>query len=277
MNKLLLPFLFIVFSANAQQNETVDLKWKITDTVTYKTVIKETVVEENAMQSENDSISDRITDFFKEMQDRISNLKYETKLFPDQNGNVDIAVMIKEEENSTKDTLFSTISEIKGNVVLRGKVNPDGEVLSFYYNKEQNNLTALLFELPNKPVKIGDKWSLNVEMISMDPAFKADSVYKKNEVRLKDVITINKDKIAIIEYDLKEYVSGEFSKEIKSMFSQDQINKTFKEVSHKAISEFNITKGMWLKYEGIMEVKTNFSIIGLGGNNKTEFRLEPLE
>ena len=40
----------------------------------------------------------------------------------------------------------------------------------------------------------------------------ADSLSKKNTVRLKDIVERNGNKIAIIEYDLNEYVSGSLEK-----------------------------------------------------------------
>lgn len=121
------------------------------------------------------------------MQKQLSNLKYETKLFPDKNGNVDIAMMLKKDKIDSTETLFSEMAKMNGNVVLRGKVSPEGKLLSFYYKRAQNNLISILFELPINPVKVGDEWELNVDMISMDKNFKADTLYKKNVVRLKGI------------------------------------------------------------------------------------------
>ena len=272
MKKLLLPFLLIVFSLNAQQKETVDLKWKIKDTLTYKTVMRDVILQKSNGQTENDSISNKVNGMFKAMQKQLFNLKYETKLFPDKRGNVDIAMMIKKEKTDTTETLFSGMARMNGNVVLRGKVSPDGELLSFYYKKAQNNLISVLFELPTKPVAIGDEWDLNVGMVSMDQNFKADTLYRKNLVRLKDIKNQNGNKIAVIEYDIKQYVSGDFTNGMMTVFSKDKTDKkTFMKISHKATAEFDIEKGYWILYDGIMGIETNFSLMGVGGNKRTEF------
>ncbi|HRX13293.1 MAG TPA: hypothetical protein P5210_16635 [Draconibacterium sp.] len=276
MKKLLLPFILIALSLNAQQKETVNLKWKIKDTLTYETVMQDVVLEKSKEQTENDSISEKMSGMFKAMQEQLSNLKYETKLFPDKNGNVDIAMMLKEEKTDTTETLFSGMAKMNGNVVLRGKVSPDGELLSFYYKEAQKNLISILFELPTKPVAIGDEWDLKVSMVSMDQNFKADTLYKKNIVRLKDLKRIKGNKIAVIEYDIEEYVSGDFGNGMMTMFSKDKTDKkTFMKMSHKATAEFDLEKGYWILYDGIMEIETNFSLMGMGGNKRTEFKLTP--
>lgn len=179
MKKLFLPFLLVTFSLNAQQEESVDLKWKISDTLIYKTIMREIVLEQNNDSVEGDSISRKMGGMLKAMQDKLSNLKYETKLFLDKNGNLDVEMMLKKSDTDTTETFFSGIANMNGNVFLRGKISPEGELLSFYYKRAQNNLTSILFELPTKPVKIGDEWSLKVDMISMDQNFKADTLYKK--------------------------------------------------------------------------------------------------
>ena len=276
MKKLLIPFILIAFSLNAQQKETVDLKWKIADTLTYNTVMQEVFLEKSIEQSESDSISKKMNGMFKAMQNQLSALKYETKLFPDKNGNVDIAMMLKEEKEDTTETLFSGMTKMNGNVLLRGKVSPEGKLLSFYYKEAQKNLISILFELPTKPVAVGDQWNLNVSMISMDQNFKADTLYKKNVVRLKDIKTENRTKIAVIEYDIEEFVSGDLSNKVMTMFSKETADKKiFMKISHKATAEFDLEKGYWILYDGIMNIETNFSLMGMGGNKQTVFKLTP--
>tara|TARA_R110000744_G_scaffold379463_1_gene497695 strand:+ start:653 stop:1486 length:834 start_codon:yes stop_codon:yes gene_type:complete len=275
MKKILVLLIFTAFSANAQQNKTVNLKWKINDTLTYKTVMKEIVVEQEQNEEEKDSIADGFKDLFNQMQQSAGNLKYETKLYPDNKGNVDIAMFLKQDKTDTTDNMFSGMAKMNGNVILRGKVSSTGELLSFYYKSSQNNLISLLFELPNKPIKVGDKWKLKVDMISMDQNFVADTLYKKNEVRLEKVIEKDGDQIAVIKYDIEEYVSGDFGNGIMTMFAGKSDKKTFMKMTHQATGYFSINKGMWIEYDGNMEIQTNFSMMGMGGNKRTEFKLIP--
>ena len=53
--------------------------------------------------------------------------------------------------------------------MLRGTVNKDGSLHSFWVKGEQKNLISLLFELPTQSVKKGDSWTLNnVSLINND-------------------------------------------------------------------------------------------------------------
>ena len=55
----------------------------------------------------------------------------------------------------------------------------------------------------------------------------------------------------------------------------DDDKKTFMKMTHQATGYFSINKGMWIEYDGNMEIQTNFSMMGMGGNKRTEFKLIP--
>lgn len=279
MNKLIPAFLLIACSLNAQQKETVDLRWKIKDTLTYDTVMHDVLLETSEKKTGTASTSNRMSGMLKEMQEQSSSLKYETKLFPDNKGKIDIEMIAREDKKDTTKTFVSSlVNMMDGNAVLRGKISPQGDLLSFYYKRAQNNIISILFELPTKVVAVGEEWSLNVNMAEMDPNFKADSIYKKNIVRLKDIKNENGDNIAIIEYDLHEFVSGDFSNKMMKMFSEAITDeKIVMQVSHKAIGEFNLEKGHWNSYEGSMDTETNISVMGMSANKRTVFKLTPKE
>lgn len=269
---LLLLLIFTALSIHAQQKTTYDLNWKITDTLTYETVMREEIVEQDLGQTQNDSISDDFRSLFKSMQKEMAGLTYETKLYPDKSGNIDITMFVKQEKD-TATSIFSEMAKINGNVVLRGKVSREGELLSFYYNQSQNNLIAILYELPTKPVAIGDEWELDVNMISMNHNFTADSLYRKNKVRLKDV----QGNVALVEYDIEEYVSGDLGNGVTNLFTggDNSNQKTFMRMTHQAIAKFDLEKGYWIKYEGYTSVETNFKFLSMTGNNRTQFLLIP--
>ena len=268
---LLLAFTFVTLSMFAQQRETYDLKWKINDTLTYETVMREEIVQQDVEQTQNDSISDDFRSLFKSMQQEVANIDYETKLFPDKSGNIDIAMLVKQKED-TATSLVAEMAKMNGNVVLRGKVSREGDLLSFYYEQSQNNLIAILYELPTKPVAIGDEWELDVNMISMNQHFKADSLYRKNKVRLKDV----QGNVAIVEYDIEEYVSGSFGNGMMNFFTEsNSVQKTFMRMKHQAIAKFDLEKGYWINYEGFLSIDTDFPILSTGGNRRTQLILIP--
>ena len=264
MKKILLLIILIAFSSNAQDKETVDLKWKITDSLTYETFMHGYSLEEKIKEVENETNLERMNELLKEIKrDKIN---YETQIFSDNHGNYDVKMIHKSDVNK--------LNINDRNVILRGKFNPDGQNLSFYYEQNKKNLISLFFELPKKSLKIGDEWNIDVDIISLNQHFKADSLSKKNTVRLKDIVERNGNKIAIIEYDLNEYVSGSLEKnKTKNSKKNKTSEKPYLQATHKIIGEFNIDKGFWISYDGYRETKGNISIWGMNNNQKSVLKL----
>jgi hypothetical protein len=132
-----------------------------------------------------------------------------------------------------------------GDTVLLGSVYDNGTIHSFY--STQIDYLAFYFQLPNKKIKVGDNWPVDFNCIYFNEGFICDSAYKLNSVTLSDIKRINNEMIAIITYDLIEYVSGNDG----GFFGKKQ--NILMEFRHKAIGEFSITKGKWLSYKGTQE------------------------
>ena len=237
--------------------------------------MKDKKVEQEKASEEVDTLAEKANAFFKALQAQNVNLNYKTRLFPDKNNNIDIEMLLCTAEADTTLNIFSATAAMNGNVVLRGKISREGELLSFYYKSAQNNLISVLFVLPAKPVKVGDTWPLQVDMINMDSGFIADSLSKKNEVLFEKIVERNGDKLAVLKYDIEEYVSGDFGNGIMNMFNGKNNNQIYMKISHQATRLFSIEKGMWMEYDGKMEIDTNFSMLGMGGKTQTEFKLVP--
>lgn len=276
MKKILIPLLLFTFNLHAQKKGKVNLEWKIADTVTYHTVMNDSRPENPKMPELNkkDSFSQRMMELYKNLQSQTSDLEYETKLYPDKRGNVDIEMVKKSKKVDTSNSWTSRLSKMSGNVVLRGKVSSEGELLSSFYKRAQTNLISLLFELPVQPVKVGDEWSLNVNLLSMDQSFKADSILKRNRASLKEIKRENGADIAVIEYDFLEYVSGDWTNGMLKMKANTPGETIFFRASHKALGQFDLNKGCWSLYKGTMIIETNVAFFGLG-NKTTEFELVP--
>lgn len=139
---------------------------------------------------------------------------------------------------------------LKGNM-LRGTLYTNGTIESFYTKKEQKNLVAILFELPGKPVKIGDKWALTTSLISMDNNFLCDTSYRKNEVTLVRLDKVEGETIAVLRYDIEEYVNGVFSHPILGEDSPSMMRMTV-----DVTAGFAIEKGRWQYYDGYMNLES---------------------
>lgn len=309
---LFLSLIFPILG-QSQSNDNFFLEWKIkkNDTIKYKTIMNPVQVKDEI--SENKDLNSVFSGKdFKEMQklvsDMNSSLKYETKLYLNNKNDkfIDIVMnTINEEKSDSKsdlnelmsqmekeskkkkgkkskeeiDTLsmkkmMKGISALNNNVVLRGRLSSKGEIISNYYKNSQKNLIAILFELPNKEVKIGEKWKLNVNFIEMDQNFICDSLYNENFAFIEKVIDSNNEKIAVIKYQITEFVSGDFNNPMTGFLGsekEDAERKTYLKASHTATANFSITKGKWITYDGALTVENNVSF--LGGKSKTEFKL----
>jgi len=259
----------------AQTNESVFLKWKIRqqETLTYKTVMQEIDTANFKEVSLNlgglaklfeDTTSahkNAVKRLFSEVNKSLEKNDLITDLSINAKGNIDVTMTLRKKDidSSKRDTTSRKDAELEGfmralstNVMLRGAITTSGQIESFYVKNDQKNLIAMLFELPNKEVKIGDKWSITANLISMDQNFKCDSSYKKNIVTLIDLKKSGSDQIAIIKYDVVEFVVGDF---INPMVKKNV--KTTMKITYNGVSEFSITEGRWSKYEGIMSITSS--------------------
>lgn len=265
-------------------DEYYDLKWKIDkkNPIAYKTAMEDIDEKKlakngidcndffNAFSDTEDSHCEEMQHFFDAISNIYKNHSFTTTLTEDKNGAIDVK-LIGLKNNKAPNKKSNPMSALFGNamsgVQLRGKINKDGGIESFYIKKEQLNLLALMFELPTEPVKIGDRWSIQASFISNDQNFICDEYDKTHIVELIDVKEIDGEMIAFIKYDLRYYVNGAFN---NPFFGTTVPTKM--DVEFNGISEFNITKGKWKNYNALMSM----DITGIM-NNQTKQRFKLIE
>ena len=288
-----------------QSNDEIILKWKISknDTIIYNTKMN-SISKNDRTINEKDSTHNSFNQLKESLNQINSNLKYQTKLFENSKNinHIDIEISmiednskisneeldkmikkldkknkkskkneIEEKESILNDFTNNFVNSFKNNVVLRGRISKTGEIISNYYKNAQKNLISILFELPNKPVKVGESWSLNNNLIQMDHNFIADSINSSNKIYVEKIIEQDGEKIAIIKYNIYEYVDGNFSNPFGSTFGMKNNEHIFMKTTYSATGHFSLTKGKWRIYEGIMEIDSNFSMIN--GKTITEYKL----
>ena len=214
-------------------------------------------------------------DLFRKLNQALLNQDYITTLSNKGNGVIDIVMSTKPKELSKSNTdskegdIIKQLQSMNQGVMLRGSVYDTGGIHSFWVKSNQKNLISLLFELPGRPVKIGDKWSLNIDLIANDQNFECDSSYKINEVTLADIKKINGETIAVVKYNIAEYVKGKFN--APTFMSDDSGQKeTMMKFTHQGIAEFSIDKGRWVTYDGIMGLEATGIMTA---NKKTKLTL----
>jgi len=264
----------------------VDLKWKIdkNEKLSYLTVMSEidtASVEINFddfFKSLSDSTIDGLKEsksFFKKMNEAFKNTDYLITLSAEKEGIVDIVMSTKPKETendsieSNEEELLKIMKPLTDGIMLRGSVYESGEIHSFWIKSNQKNLIALFFELPTKPVKIGDKWPLDINLIANDQNFECDSSFKLNQVTLMDIKKVKGEKIAVLKYNIEEYVMGVFNS--PTFFGNNGGEKeTMMKFTHQGIAEFSVDKGRWISYDGIMSLEATGIMTA---NTKTKFTL----
>ncbi|MGB3799053.1 MAG: hypothetical protein WA952_04515 [Lewinella sp.] len=215
---------------------------------------------------------------FQKISEAFGDVNYVTTLSNGADGVVNI-VMTTQPKDSTKAAelasadgeeagLMELMQAMNQGVRLRGSVYDTGDIHSFWVKRDQKNLIATLFQLPTSSVKIGDKWSVDVSLISNDANFRCDSSYRINEVTLTDIREANGETVAVIQYNIVEYVKGEFS--VPMFADEGGKSKTEMEISHQAKAEFSVDAGRWITYDGIMSIKSTGIVTA---DKKTKFTL----
>lgn len=253
---------------------TVDLNWKLpdTDSLKYQTVM--TPIGESSFKMNFGELFDKITDkentemenfgktFFKKLKDFNNNTNLITILTKSENFDdvINIEMIAEEKEKSNdddKDSMSQMMHSILKGTMLRGSVYSNGSLHSFWMKSRQKNLLSLFFELPNKSIKKGDSWTLhNVNFIGNDQNFICKECEKKNTITLIDIKHIDAETIAVIDYDIVEYVSGDFNMPA-FMGNKASKKKTTMKFIYKARAEFSIDKGKWISYNGIMALNAS--------------------
>jgi hypothetical protein len=172
--------------------------------------------------------------------------------------------------------VMGSLWSLNDNIVLRGRISKGGRIVSTYYKNNQTNLIAVLFQLPDRPVKIGEQWHLNVSMIEMDQNFYCDNYINENKAFIEKIETEQGKQIAVVRYIVKERAEGDFNNPLAGMLGgTGDDGKLFMEVAHNGTGRFSITDGKWLSYEATMEIENNTG--PFGGRNATLFKLEEVK
>ncbi|MER2997969.1 hypothetical protein [Pontibacter populi] len=291
MRLILIIFLtFITTATFAQINQTIDLKWKIgeNEKLNYATVMRD--IDTSSVEMDFSGLFKSLSDssenglkeskaFFKKLNDVFKNLDYVTTLSTEEDGVIDIVMTTRPKENlkevkqnstdSKEAEMLKMMQSMNQGVVLRGSVYETGGIHSFWVKSNQKNLIAIFFQLPTAPVKIGDKWPLDINLIANDENFECDSAYKINEVTLTDIKKVGGETVAVLKYNILEYVNGDFN--TPSLFGSEGGNKeTMMKFSHQGIAEFSVDKGRWITYDGILSLEASGIMTA---NKKTKFTL----
>ena len=283
-------FLLAACSANSEGEaniaETVSLNWILADdeVLAYSTAMN--AIQDTEIQFQIGSILNTEDEELNDALSAISGMNLPESgsmisvLSKNEQGNIAIKMILHEvtfAENDAGDffgqAFNDMMEQMQGTVQLRGAVQPDGAVASFYLENRQRNLISLFFELPTTPVRVGDTWQLDFNCISMGATFIAENAHRVNQVTLTDLTeTDDGRRIAVLDYVLIESVDGVFGTSLSDDGSSVATSMT---CSYIGRGHFLIDEGRWQQLVG------EFSILSAGGlmnSNVTQrLALAPLD
>jgi hypothetical protein len=255
------------FSQNKNQ-EAVFLKWKLqpNEVISYKTTMQEIDTANHRDLTmdgliKSAGIDENAADFqkvFKQLNKEAQFSNFITYLKKNPKNTINVDLYLKDTTvKSINDTgkmadiqhsMQEMMAKMNKGIMLRGVINEDGTIESFYTKNDQKNLIAALFELPGRSVKLGDTWAIDVHFLSMDQNFKCDSSFRRDIVKVVAINNTGNEHIVTLKYDILEYVSGDFN----SPFGNNSPMKTSMKMTHIALANFSIEKGRWISYDGVM-------------------------
>ncbi|MEM9954741.1 MAG: hypothetical protein AAF846_24245 [Chloroflexota bacterium] len=250
-------------------SETVSLNWILgeDELLAYATTMES--IQDADAQSDTETLltmdEGSLSDLLPDIPIPASNA-YTSILNLNEQGNINIRMILDEvtyaeedEELADENPFTSLLGQMEGTVQLRGVVQPDGAIASFYNQSRQRNLVAMFFELPTSPVQIGDTWQLDFNCISMGLGFIPDTADKINEVTLTDITqTAEGERVAVIDYRLIETVEGIMDPSFALSDDSEEIPVSM-ECYYIARGHFLIDEGRWQQLIG------EFAVISDGG------------
>ncbi|HYI00420.1 hypothetical protein [Hyalangium sp.] len=153
------------------------------------------------------------------------------------------------------------------------------------------NLATILLELPKDPVGVGDTWTLGTDLVNPEPLgpnFNSKKSDRRNAVKLASLTPEGDDRVATLEYELSELVSGSLppgaplapgaasetsplkaapekgkgkgKKPATAVDHHDERSRTpleiTSEVTFKGSGQFLVKAGRWRSWQGTLSSKT---------------------
>jgi predicted small lipoprotein YifL len=170
----------------------------------------------------------------------------------------------------------------------QGTFSERGFILDGLGNVDRN-LATLLLELPKEPVGVGDTWALGTDFVNPEPlglGFNTKKSDRRNTVKLESLTPEGDDRVATLQYDLFETVSGAFppgaqpaspaetsplkaapekgkgkdkGKKAAADAPRDdkpRSNEVLTEVTFKGSGQFLVKAGRWRSWQGTLASKT---------------------
>jgi len=164
--------------------------------------------------------------------------------------------------------MAQAMENMVGTVQIRASMTDWGFVTTDL-KREQRNLVALMFELPSKPVAVGESWTHSADLVKMGTGWEGES----ESLNRVELVSLDKEAdgqtVAVIDFTLAERQDGKFS--------NARVTKTVPasmEMSFVGRGEFLVEQGRWKRIAGRMTTKATGV---METDTEQQFTLMPLD
>jgi hypothetical protein len=253
MLRKIVLFLFVSFAVVACQKDKYQLKWKVPsgDVVIYsikmETIDSLSSVSEEGLQElvelvakmYGDSVEVAVNtdDLYQGLVKQLNLLSYFSIIRQGSGDDLKVDFITRQTKQYGPIKYKGIFTKFIKKAFFKGALQRGGNLVSDAGEAAWDPKINILFQLPSKPVAIGESWSLNVvPEWQVTAKEQADSM--KNTVTLTDIVVEGADTIAILNYDLQ---------------SPDKSGRT---LGFNGEAKFNINAGKWVSYTGRLSQKT---------------------
>ncbi len=252
MIKNLVFVIILIFSIISCSEEKYELRWKIPaeEVLIYKiqmeTIDSLSSVPEDDMSSlvkmvakmYGDSIDVPINseDIYQGLISRINSLSYFSILRQGAENDMKIDFITRINKQYDQAKYMDIFNKFIKKAVFKGNLSKNGDLYDEDGSPVFDPKINILFELPEKPVSVGDTWSLKIKFT--EPQDKKEKIKDTlNQVKFVELLVEGKDSIAVLEYQLQ---------------GPENIGRA---LSYVGKGKFNINQGKWMSYTGVLTQK----------------------
>ena len=157
---------------------------------------------------------------------------------------------------SITEVLRTFVEGLQGTMQIVAEISENGAIASLYTSRDERNALAILLGLPEEPVKVGDTWTIDVDLVALEEGALLEDTLETseiNQVKLVSLVRLNDgETIATIEYAIEGSVSGELATPIgegPTAFSAT--------IGFVGSGEFLVDQGTWKRLTGRMHTRSS--------------------
>lgn len=155
------------------------------------------------------------------------------------------ARMYGQEARAVRDPNVAKLMQAETHVLFKGALDEHGSVLAYELSSLQRLALGLFFGLPARPVRPGDTWAAEVNLLGLDEGFTVSKSRRWNQVRLVSLAPLaDGEQLAVLEYRLGAFEEG------TGLDAEERPQPATRGAAFLGRAEFLVKRGTWRVFAG---------------------------